>query len=171
MMEQNSGGRSRILDQLQKYKYAALVLLAGFLLMLWPAGESGGGAADLEPSAQGSASDFDVTALERRMEEALSQISGVGEATVVLTLQTGPERVLASDWQQNGGQTEHSTVVVSRGSGAQEAVTLREIYPCFQGALVVCDGGENPSVQLRVLQSVAALTGLSSDKISICGRK
>ena len=35
-------------------------------------------------------------------------------------------------------------------------------------ALVVCPGGGDPAVQLRLLEAVSALTGLGSDRISIC---
>lgn len=163
----NMGERLR--QWFKKYKYAAIVLLAGVLLLLWPVGESTASGGD--GMAGGQTVGFDLEALERRVETALSQVEGVGEATVVLTLATGTERVLASDRQLDGSRAEETTVVVSQGSGVQEAVTLREIYPRFQGALVVCDGGENAAVRLKVSQSVAALTGLSSDKISICGRK
>ena len=37
--------------------------------------------------------------LERKLEQALAQIDGVGEVRVVLTLQSGPRRILAQDSQ------------------------------------------------------------------------
>ena len=50
-------------------------------------------------------------------------------------------------------------------------MTVEETGPQFQGALVVCDGGNNPTVKLQVLNGVAALTGLGADQISISQRK
>ena len=47
-------------------------------------------------------------------------------------------------------------------------VPLYTLTPQFQGALVVCPGGGDPAVQLRLLEAVSALTGLGSDRISIC---
>jgi len=35
-------------------------------------------------------------------------------------------------------------------------------------ALVVCPGGGDPRIQLRLLEAVSALTGLGTDRISIC---
>ena len=58
--------------------------------------------------------------------------------------------------------------MVSAGSGREEAVALQQVYPQFQGALVVCTGGDDPAVQLKLVEAVSALTGLGSDKISIC---
>ena len=74
--------------------------------------------------------------------------------------------------QKEGAVDEgRTTVVVSKGSGREEAVPLQQIYPQFQGALVVCPGGSDPEVRLKLVEAVSALTGLGSDKISICKGK
>ena len=59
-------------------------------------------------------------------------------------------------------------MVVSKGSGNEETVALQELAPQYQGALVVCPGGNDPAVKLQISEAVAALTGLGADKISIC---
>ena len=40
-------------------------------------------------------------------------------------------------------------------------------YPRFVGALIVCEGGDRADVQPNVTQAVSALTGLSSDRITV----
>jgi stage III sporulation protein AG len=82
----------------------------------------------------------------------------------MLTVRSGMERVLAQD--SSNGDTE--TVVISTGSGKQEVVLLTQKYPDFQGALVVCEGGDEPQVRLLITQAVAALTGLGTARISVC---
>ena len=113
--------------------------------------------------------------LERKLEQALAQIDGVGEVRVVLTLQSGPRRILAQDSQStvDEGRTEAevTNVVISAGSGVEGTVTLQQLSPQFQGALVVCSGGGEPTVQLRLVEAVSALTGLGADKISVCKGK
>ena len=113
--------------------------------------------------------------LERKLEQALAQIDGVGEVRVVLTLQSGPRRILAQDTQStvDEGRTEAevTNVVISAGSGVEGTVTLQQLSPQFQGALVVCSGGGEPTVQLRLVEAVSALTGLGADKISVCKGK
>ena len=47
------------------------------------------------------------------------------------------------------------TVVLS-GGGTEETVTLQQISPQYQGALVVCSGGEDPQVRLRLVEAVSA---------------
>jgi stage III sporulation protein AG len=142
------------------------VLLAGVVLLALPTG-------DREETAQETtegpawASTFDLAATEARLAAALSQIDGAGEVTVVLTLQDGPRRLLAQDTQAKDAQETTETVVLSQGSGTQDTVTIQELYPTYQGALVVCPGGDDPAVRLGLTQAVSALTGLGADKIVI----
>ena len=60
--------------------------------------------------------------------------------------------------------------ILSRIEGAgklQVMLTLKQVYPAYQGAVVVCQGGDKAAVRLAITEAVAALTGLSSDKISV----
>ena len=108
-------------------------------------------------------------ATEARLSQALSKIHGAGEVTVVLTVANGPRQILAENVDRDGSQGEEKTetVVLSRGSGSQETVTVQEIYPRYQGALLVCAGGDDPTVRLQLTEAMSALTGLRADKISI----
>ena len=152
---------------LSRYQYVLLVLAAGVLLLLLPLG--GGEEEDHTQTPAQLQEEFDLEAFEDRLAEALSQIQGAGEAQVVLTLKSGSRQVLAQDRDQDGeGGVASTTVTVGRGSGSQEVVPLQTIAPQFQGALVVCPGGDDPEVCLQIIQAVSALTGLGSDRISIC---
>ena len=46
-------------------------------------------------------------------------------------------------------------------------VVTRQQYPTYRGALVVCQGGDQADVRLAVTEAVAALTGLSSDRVTV----
>ena len=159
-LQKRLSGRSGLSSRLKKYKW----VVVGLLLLAWPAGKEN----QAETAAE-TPQTFDLAATEARLAEALSQIRGAGEVTVVLTLAGGPRQVLAQDVDQAAerGQERRETVVVSRGSGGQEAVAVQEVSPEYQGALLVCPGGGDPTVRLQLTQAVAALTGLGADKISI----
>ena len=163
-LQKRLSGRLGLAGRLGTYKWVGLVLVVGLLLLAWPTGEG----ASTEDAPE-TAHTFDLAATEARLAEALSQIKGAGEVTVVLTLAGGPRQVLAQDVDQASerGQERRETVVVSRGSGGQEAVAVQEVSPEYQGALLVCPGGGDPTVRLQLTQAVAALTGLGADKISI----
>ena len=152
---------------LDKYKYVLLVLAAGLAMLLWPSGEGEKPA----PAAGGEPEAFDLAALEEKLSRTLSQVEGAGEVTVVLTVRSGAEQVPLTDrstsTRERDSQVEEKTVVVNTGSG-QQAVVRLERAPVFQGAVVVCPGGDRAEVRLLLTQAVSSLTGLGSDKITVC---
>lgn len=155
---------------LGQYKYVLIVIAAGILLLLWPSGEKEPPAA-AQSGLTGGEEDFSVEALEERLARVLSKIDGAGEVSVVLTVESGMERVLATDiaasqWEDRRDR-EEQTVIISTDEG-EEAVLLTQRYPTFQGALVVCPGGNDPEVRLRLTQAISVLTGLGSDRITVC---
>lgn len=166
--ENRSAGVRKVLD---RYKWILLIIGVGLLFLAWPTGGKG------VPSAAESAgisSAFDLGELENKFSDALSEIQGAGRVTMILTVKNGTRQVLAEDsnYSEREGSVEEetSTVILSRGSGVQEAVKLQEIYPQFQGALVICDGAGDAAVRLKLTEATMALTGLGADKISICSR-
>lgn len=161
-----SGAVWKLLDQ---YKYVLIIIAAGIVLLLWPSGERE------QPAESGSSADaretFELKALEEKLSQTLSQVEGAGEVTVTLTMKSGMEQVLASDRTtsvtERGSSVEEETVLVNSGAG-QETVLLTQRYPTFQGALVVCQGGDNAEIRLLLTQAVSALTGLGADRITVC---
>ena len=157
---------------LGRYRYALIVAAAGAALLLLP--PLWGGAEEPAP-AQAGAEQGPEAGLEERLERALSRIDGAGEVEVVLTVKSGPQQVLAQDVDttvdDRGTQSALTSVVVSHGGGEEEAVVVQQLSPQYQGALVVCSGGDDPQVRLRLVEAVAALTGLGADQISVCKGK
>ena len=154
---------------LNQYKYVLLVIAAGILLLLWPSGD---GKQKPDTGVQtGTREDFDLEALEEKLSRTLSQVEGAGQVTVTLTVKRDMERVLASDRTTSvtdrGSSVEEETVLTGSG-GSQEAVLLSRRYPTFQGALVVCQGGDDPAIRLLMTQAVSALTGLGADRVTVC---
>lgn len=168
-------GLFRVIKRLDTYKYVLLVILVGLVLLFLPEWHPGGTTQEETVHLQTQSEDFDLAALEEKLAAALSEIDGAGEVTVVLTVQNSARKVLAQDESttRKEGASEESaqTVVVSKGSGTQEPVLIEQVYPDFQGALVISSGGERPAVRLKLMEAVAALTGLGADKISICKGK
>ena len=143
----------RVKASMGRYRLVWLVILAGLILLLLPTGEKEGEAREETEQTQSA---FDLAATEARLSQALSKIHGAGEVTA--------ENV---DRDGSQGEEKTETVVLSRGSGSQETVTVQEIYPRYQGALLVCAGGDDPTVRLQLTEAMSALTGLGADKISI----
>ena len=152
----------------KKYKYAALIVLAGVVLMLLPTGRKS--SVRQQTPVQNTVDSFSLEDTEKKMESILSQIDGVGRLRVMLTLSAGSQLQLASDTDLSGaaeGRSRQETVTLNRGSGYQEVIVTRQFYPVYRGAVIVCQGAENAAVRLAVTEAVSALTGLSADKITI----
>ncbi len=153
---------------LKNYQYVLLVIAAGVGLLLLPAG-GGGSRQGEETPVQEEGASFDLEAFEKKLAQTLSQVEGVGEARVVLTLDGGSRQVLAREQDRDGnGGGSNTVVTVGKGSGTQEVVPLQTVAPQFRGALVVCPGGGDAQVRLRLIQAVSALTGLGADRITVC---
>lgn len=158
-----------IVRLLQTNRWTALLLLVGLVLLLWPSG--GGGTNSDPPQAdQRQVYEYQLEELEEKLTEALSQVEGAGKTEVVLTLDSTGSVELAENQTSRDGTVETQVVVVKTGSNQEGVVEVAQQYPSFLGALVVSDGGGDPQVKLNLLQAMKALTGLSSDQISICER-
>ena len=168
--EVNASPVQKALQGIKKYKYVLLTALLGVLLLLLPQNEK---AADSGSAAPSAAENFE--ALQNEMEDILSSLDGVGKLSLMLTVEGGGAYELAQDetasLKARGEEVDEQTrktetVVLGSGTSAEVVVTHRR-YPRFVGALIVCEGGDRADVQLKVTQAVSALTGLSSERISV----
>ena len=158
-----------------KYKYIALITAFGTLLLLWPTEESKSAAEAPIVSVSAEKTVDDLTATENKMKHILSKIQGVGQLELMLTLDksASSQYVENTDLRYDGQakmpenyQRTAEPVILTQDN--QEALILEEsTYPTYRGCLVVCEGGENAAVKLSVTSAVAALTGLSSDRITV----
>ena len=153
----------------KKYTYALLLLAAGLLLVLLP---RGGEEAAAKPAAQSTAIAEDC---EARLEEMLSNTAGVGKTRVMLTQEQDTDRVFARETEreekmESDGVREfsESSALAMQDSGSDSVpVTETEFAPVWRGALVICEGGDRAEVRLAVTEAVMAVTGLSSDRITV----
>ena len=150
----------------KKYRFVLLILLTGLVLLLLP----DGGKKEKEiPAEEGEV--FSLEETQRSMEEILGRIEGTGRLQLMLTLKSSSQLQLAEDEERSARDSEtqlrQEKVTLNRGSGYEDVIVTRRIYPVYQGALVVCQGADNAAVRLAVTEAVAALTGLSSDRITV----
>ena len=180
-------GGAKVWKLLDQYKYVLIAIAVGIVLLLWPSGEGGQGPpADTAEEIHAIETILHcgcrflatvhagcLEELEKKLAQTLSQVEGAGKVTVTLTLKSGMEQVLASDRStsvtERGSSVEEETVIINAGTGqGQSAVLLTQRYPTFQGALVVCEGGDDAGIRLLMTQAVSSLTGIGSDRITVC---
>lgn len=166
----------KLVEFLKKYKYAALVLLLGIALLLLPSGKKEK-EAETKPAKEGITDELYAQQTEQRLQEMLGQIKGVGQVQVMLTLHRGSQTEYQTDVQLSSNaessqkSEERKTVILSEGSAYDKAAISTVEYPRFLGALIVCEGAEQPTVRLALIEAVAALTGLSSEQITVVKMK
>lgn len=158
--------KKTVLDYLKKYKFMIFVLLAGMVLMMLP---------DAEETKEAPAPAIREISLQESLESILEKIYGAGEVSVLLTQSVGEETVYQTDEnssvQESGSNTHQQTVLVS-GTGREEIGLVKKVKaPTYLGAVVVCQGADNASVRLAVVEAVRSATGLSADRISVLKMK
>ena len=157
-------GKGKVQNFLKKYRLAIIVLLAGILLLTLPGGEE---------QEQPPAPVTQESSLQEALEEILSEISGAGQVSVLLTQAAGEETVfqIDEDIPDHGGTSRRETVLVS-GSGREETGLVRQTKaPTYLGAVIVCQGADNASVHLAIVEAVRSATGLTTNRISVLKMK
>lgn len=162
--------KKRILQWIDKYKYIALIVCLGIVLMLWPNTKKNEISFD-----KNSVTVSQIDSLELRIENIVKYIYGVGEVKVLLTESQGEE----IHFQQNediqindGSQSTRTDTVITSDNQRNENGLIQQINPPkYMGAVVVCKGADDPVVKLAVIDAVSKVTGLRADKISVLKMK
>lgn len=132
--------------------------------------------------------------MERQLEEVLSQMKGVGDVTVMITLKESAEKIVEKDVESTdesvseedsqGGVREtknsargESTVYSGEISGSfgggtggqngQAPYVSKEVTPRVEGVVVVAQGGDDAVAVQNITESVQALFGIDTHKIRI----
>lgn len=169
---------ARMTAGIKKYKFVLLIAAIGVVLLLLPSGK-GDSTQDTASTQQSETQNVNALeyaeALEQRLTRLLMQVDGAGRVSVLLTLQNSGRTLYQSDIQsETDGTTtrrEEKTVILSRSGSYNEAAITAVLYPGFQGALIVCEGADSAAVRLSIINAVAALTGLSTEKITVVKMK
>lgn len=158
--------RKRVVSIVQEYKYVALILVIGLILMLIPSKKEAEPVSDPETVQQ-----ILPQELQDTLSEILSSLEGAGKVKVLLTQAQGERVIYQTDMQEREDSLAEDTVILS-GSGKEQKGLIRQIIPPkYQGAVVLCQGAHNASVKLAIVEAVSNATGLSTDRITVLKMK
>lgn len=159
-----------ITDFLKKYRWAAIVLLIGVILMAVPEEKT-----EEEPSVVSDISESTEVNLQRKLEEILSKLDGAGRVEVLLTVNTGEKTHYQTneDISRTQETMDHriETVLISGTDRSEHGLISQIDPPTYQGAVIICQGGDHASVRLAVVEAVKTATGLTSDRITVLKMK
>ena len=147
-----------------------LIFLLGLLLVLLPTKENEK-KTHTESPLRFDEEEYEKN-LEKRLREILEEIDGVGDVSVMITLEGSATYSYATDVTQDvsekGNSKRESTVVLSTGtSSTKEAVISGYTLPKVKGAAVVCSRELSATLKAKVLEAVSASLGITSAKISV----
>lgn len=161
--------REKIMSFIGQYRYVILVVLIGLVLMMIP---------DRNETAMDSGTEVivpETVSTQEMLEDILSQIEGVGKVRVLLTILEGERTFYEYDEDtsdtENSGSVRRDTVIISDENRAEQGLIQQVIPPTYLGAIVVCQGGDKPSIQLAIVEAVSNTTGLSADRITVLKMK
>lgn len=158
-------------------------ILVGVLLLViaLPQGgqeESGSGSATLPQTGEEDESD-PVEKMERRLENILEQVEGVGKAEVMITVKSMGKKTVEKDrsvQEESSGasgeenlttRTEETTVYARDSQGNEMPFVTEETSPQIEGVLVAAQGGDNLAVAESITEAAEVLFGVEVHKIKV----
>ena len=155
--------KQRINALFGKYKYPILVALVGLGLMLLPS--------EQEPSEPVEPSRAVERSLEEKLEALLGRIEGAGQVSVLLTEKEGSQTLYQTDSQtdadESGSRRTDDTVLIEDENRTESGLVRQTLGPVYRGAVILCQGADDPTVKLAVVEAVRCVTGLGADQISV----
>ena len=118
--------------------------------------------------------------LEKKLEQILSKMEGVGKVSVMITYSQGSEIVpmqnetskssKINETDSDGGtrtteQVDSSKEVIYSNGNKVETQTVKN--PIAQGAIVIAEGASNAMVKTNIVSAVEAITGLATYKVQV----
>ena len=123
----------------------------------------------LKTTTDNTSSDY-VSQLERKLSETLSAVKGAGKVSVIITVESGMETVLAmktSVTETAKGKETVETPILVNG----KTVVLKEMFPKITGVLIVCEGASSISVMNKIEQATVSLLDVNVNQIQILTMK
>ena len=124
-----------------------------------------------------------IDELENKLEQTISGMEGAGEVLVMITCKDTGEKILDKNQpyesesekvKEDGKESEHTSIhsdqetVLIDQEGDTTPIVVLEKYPEVEGVVVVCEGGDNSALALRIKEAVQALFNIDAHKIVVC---
>ncbi len=122
--------------------------------------------------------------LELRLENLLSQVYGVGNVKVMITLASSKEIILAEDINTNESMVKEIDKVGSTKESSDKKkeskkiildgknpLALKEIEPKIEGIIIIAQGGDNIFIKNELIKSAQTILNVDAHKIHVMKMK
>jgi len=165
-----SAAKEKLISMLKKYKYTVAIVLVGLILILLPSKDPSEETVRIDETAE-----QEVISISEELEQILSRVDNAGEVRVLLSIEAGEVTVYQTNDDvsvSDGNSTTQISTVLITGADREEYGLVRQVNPPdYKGAIVVCQGADDPKVQLAIVDAVSTVTGLGADRISVLKMK
>ncbi len=121
-------------------------------------------------STEKNAVELYVETLETKIKKSVSNLKGVKNVTVCVSVKGSYESILATEkitTHSQNGQIVTETPILVGG----KTVLLKENFPEITGVVIVANGADNISVKTNIMNVVVTFLGIDSQKIIILNGK
>ena len=125
--------------------------------------------------------------LEQKLAKVLSEVHGVGQTEVMITMASSSEKILGADSESESESVQESdsqggsrstiqsrssqTAIYDSGESSQGApYVTKELTPEVAGVIVIAEGGDDPVVVENIIEAVQALFEIDTHKIKVMKR-
>jgi stage III sporulation protein AG len=179
----------------EKWEKAAIIFLLGifFLLAATPVSLLSGKtkqekteSVTEESVAKTSENNEYIDELENKLEQTIAGMEGAGKVLVMITLKDDGEKILDKNEpyesktekvKEDGKESEITSIqsdketVLVEQDGDTTPFVVQVKYPEIEGVVVVCEGGDDSALALRIKEAVQALFSIDAHKVVVCKLK
>lgn len=121
--------------------------------------------------------------LEKKLVHILKKLEGVGEVSVMLTLEDSSEKIPAANTTKSRESTKETDAEggireITREDESKQLlnssdniVVLKEIRPNIKGVIVIAEGAENAEILEKIYLAVQTVLGLTTNKVQVFSSK
>ena len=154
---------------LSKYRYPLVIILVGLVLLTLPSKKQE------QTQVTTQQEQLEQPNISDALTQILGQIKGVGKVKVMLTVMEGERTLYQSDEDMTaadtGSSTRKETIILTDSERNQYALISQILAPKYLGAVIVCQGADDPSVKWAIVEAVSKATGLGADRITVLKMK
>jgi stage III sporulation protein AG len=125
-----------------------------------------------------------VEVLEKRLEDILSKVEGIGSVEVMISLKGSKELVILKDspykeerineTDGEGGsritsslEQEENTIMIEGDDGTRNPYVLKELEPQVEGIVIIAEGGNNSIIINQIVEASQVLFGVPAHKVKV----
>ena len=135
-----------------------------------------------KPEEKNDANNAYLKYMENKLEQTIGGMDGAGRVLVMITLKDGGEKILdknrpyesqSEHGKEDGKETNRESIksdqetVLVEQDGDTSPIVIKEQYPEIEGVFVLCDGGNDKTLSLKIKEAVSALFSVPEHKIVV----